>query len=551
MSYQSAQDPEENLPEWLKALRKRQSGAVEPESAVSGEAQSDPSPASSESASPDTEPGWLAEIRQRYHQREETSDDDERALSDTQPTAPLKPLEKRRLPEPEIEPEPEFSEPEFSEPEEVVPAEPAIPQWLSDVTDEPKAEAAPEPEEVEEDLPLIQTRAFPGSDEEDLSPAELPSWLQAIRPSSSTLYPDEDMRSQQMLPGGEETVGPLAGLSGVLPAEPEIAKIGRAPVFSNRLLVTDSQAGHAAAFSRLLANEGQPAEDSRNRAARPTRVLSSVIAVGLLFATLIPLLTGTQAAARPQLDMYPEAAEIFNAIDVLPANAPVLIAFEVQPAFYGEIKPAAKAVLNHLLDKQAQLIFISTQPTGPALAERLLQEQLAAQPRVATGDYMSLGYLSGGMAALRSFTSDPRAATLSSLAALQNPWQTTTLSGIQQLNDFALVIVISSDSEDARAWLEQSSGQIEQGMFMISSAQGAPLLRPYLQNNPPVLRGLLSGLTGGAYYEQLRAQNDLGRSYWDAYSYGLGAMVILILLGGLYGKLIHLRPTAEEKQNAN
>ncbi len=76
----------------------------------------------------------------------------------------------------------------------------------------------------------------------------------------------------------------------------------------------------------------------------------------------------------------------------------------------------------------------------------------------------------------------------------------------------------------------------------LSSAQAAPLLLPYLQSQPTTLRALVSGLNGAGYYESLRSRDGLGRAYWDAYSYGLGAIVILILMGGLYSRLIQIAP---------
>ncbi len=531
MSYQSSQDPEDRLPDWLKALRKRQS--EEPKEEAKPAQPSQPPAAEGE----DTEPTWLREIRER-HRREQPTDEEllaeERALTDTQPTAPIKPLEKRRIETP-------FEPIELEKPVEKIP-EPVskIPDWLT--LDEHGESSAAEETADEFTQPEKRTPAFADMEAEALSPGELPSWLQAIRPSET--FPEEDNRSEEMLPSSEETAGPLAGLVGVLPAEPEIVQFGKPPVFSARLDVTESQARHAAAFSRLVAAEGRPREDLGRQVALPTRVLNWIISAAVFLAVLFPLIVQSQGTPRPEVDAVQFAAStnIFNAIDVLPPNAPVLIAFEVQPALYGELSAPAAAVLSHLLDKQARLVFISTQPTGPALADRLLQEHLSAAPSVATGDYVNLGYLSGGMAALRSFTSDPRTATLSAAAAVQNPWQSTSLLAVGQLRDFAMVFVITSEAEDGRAWIEQAGSSLPQGLYIVGSTQSAPLLKPYLLSDPPTLRGLVDGFGGATFYERLRNTDGLGRTYWDAFSYGLGAIVLLILLGGLYSRLIHLRP---------
>jgi hypothetical protein len=530
MSYQSSQDPEDKLPDWLKALRKKQS--EEPKEQAKPETPSLPPAAKGE----DTEPIWLREIRER-HSREQPTDEEllaeERALTDTQPTVPIKPLEKRRI---ETPVEPIDSE----KPAEKIP-EPVseLPDWLT--LDEEEESLLGEQKDVVFE-PEKSTPAFAEGEGETLSPGELPSWLQAIRPSET--FPDEDNRSEEMLPSSEETAGPLAGLIGVLPAEPEIVQFGKTPVFSARLDVTDSQARHAAAFSRIVAAEGRPREDHGKQVALPTRVLNWIIAGAVFLAVLFPLIVQSQGTPRPEVDavQFEASRSVFNGIDVLPPNAPVLIAFEVQPALYGELSAPAAAVLSHLLDKQARLVFISTQPTGPALAERLLQEHLSEAPSVATGDYVNLGYLSGGMAALRSFASDPRTATLSAAAAVQNPWQSTTLLPIEQLSDFAVVFVVTSDAEDGRAWIEQAGASLPLGLYMIGSTQSAPLLKPYLASDPQTLRGLVDGIGGATFYERLRNTDGVGREYWDAFSYGLGAIVLLILLGGLYTRLIHLRP---------
>jgi hypothetical protein len=102
--------------------------------------------------------------------------------------------------------------------------------------------------------------------------------------------------------------------------------------------------------------------------------------------------------------------------------------------------------------------------------------------------------------------------------------------------------VVASESDHGRAWIEQAGDEIPNGLLLLSSAQAGPALRPYLSSEPAVARGLAAGFAGAAYYERLRAQDGLGRAYWDSYSYGLGAAVLLILLGGLYGRVIQMRP---------
>ena len=533
MSYHSAQDPEENLPEWLRALRKRQEqeNIENPESkTAAGESE----PAGEEPEPPEG-PDWLGEIRSRYQRGKKPAEpaSEEDNLEDTKP---------RRF-EPFNEAPASLEQEPVADQGGAAPALPAV-EGQAAYVEELQSPLENIAEEVE--IPP-HTPAF-HEDEPALTPGQLPGWLQALRPGA---FPKEDSRSGEMLPGPMENAGPLAGISDVLPADLSITQVERTPVFSSRLDVTEHQELHAAAFTKLLNEVDASPEDAALRVARPTRVLNILMASALFLAVVFPLLTQSQSAIRPDPQFFPEAAGVYGMIDVLPAGAPVLVAFEMQPALVGEMTPLVSAVLAHLLERQAQLVFISTRPGGPALAERVLHEQFATVPAVTSGVYTRLGYLAGGMAALRSFISDPRSAILSTTAGA-DPWQNPMLENIQQLSNFALVLVVSSNAEDGRAWIEQSTGFLPSGLVAVTSAQAAPLLRAYLQSRPQTLHGLVSGVQGAALYERLRGQDGLGRAYWDAYSYGLGAIALMILLGGLFGRLIQMKPeqpaTAEARR---
>lgn len=508
-------DPEENLPDWLKALRQKQSE----QAAQDAEAEN----AAASQAAPESEPDWLADIRRRHSSEDST--DSERALTDTQPNKPFR-LESRRLEAPAFEASDE------PEPEDASP----VPDWL-DASDE---------DAFDDD----DQETSPAFSDEDIEPAsELPSWLRGVPPAEdstpSGAFYDNYENMQPLTPAEIENAGPLAGLSGVLPAEPEVAKIGKAPVFSTRLEVSEGQYRHAAVLQSLIANEAQPTPDTTASTRRPARLLNLLMAGMLVAAAFVPLMGGQMRSPRPEPEALPGGTAMFNAIDVLPANASVLVIFDVQPALYGELRAAANPVISHLLDRQARLIFVSTQPTGPGLVERLLQSDFAQVPLVASNDYVSLGYLPGGMAAVRSFASDPRQATLSAPAAFAQPWQRSSLQSIQTLDDFALVLLVVSEGEDARTWVEQATPELSKGLLVVSSAQAAPIVRAYLDTEPSQVEALVAGVSGGAHYERLRARDTLSVTYWDSYSYQLGAAVLVIVLGGLYGRLI-LAPTEKK-----
>ena len=553
MSYHSGQDPEENLPDWLKDLRKRQS-TEEPESLKPGDKEAKQNPEE------EGEPDWLKEIRQRYGhtdalERAPAIQESEPALSDTQPIPsqrPVEPVSERKekdgnqkafIEEPDSL---EELEGKFAKEPQTTGAETPrreFPDWLHELG-ELNRENKMEEGEGSGHIPALTE----GS--EELTPGELPSWLEAIRPSGifpETTSTEKGKASGSELPTKKGVAGPLDGLSGVLPAEPGTIQSIKPPIYTARLDLTDNQNQHVAAFKRILEEEGRSREDLTGTTDKPARFLNLLMGAALFLAVLIPLFTKSQLTRRPQLEVFPEASEVFNRIDILPAGAPVLIAFDLQPALFGETRPAATAVLDHLLDREVRLVFISTQTTGPGLAEYLLRTEAGEVPAIATGDYTNLGYLSGGTAALRTFLSDPRNATFSITVLGLNPWTYPALESIDKVSDFALVVVISGNAEDVRLWVEQGADELTSGFVAVTSAQANPLLQPYLRSQPQTLKGLLSGLQGAAFYEGLRAQDGDGRLFWDAYSFGLGAIVLLILLGGLYSRLIHIR---DERPNS-
>lgn len=511
MTYNYSQDPEEQLPDWLKALRNQQGeeadtnepvaeemaeGAEEAEElADSPETESEipeeaPSPKETEE---ETDPDWLAEIRQR-HKEESTIKESEipDKLEDTKPQRVSPPLE------------------------ENVEEQDSLNEQVSEVFEE------------------IQIPESTGPEDEELAPGEIPSWLEALKPAGLEAGQSTHTPTTQPSPIKEskEQEGPLAGLSGVLPVEPEITQIGRAKSHTGQLEISRSQRQHRVTLEEMIAGQSATSETLSQQVAGPMPWLRWLAAGALLLASLVPLLGESEVATLPPENALPEVSAVYDLIDALPPSATVLVAFEVQPSLYGEIEIVASSVINHLLEKDSLLNFVSTLPTGPALADRLMRDQFGVDE-----GYQNLGYLSGGMAALRHFASHPRETNL-----LPNLWDAPGLQDIETLSEFDLILIISSDAEDARAWIEQVSAESNNDMIAVTSAQASPLLYAYLQSEPATLQGLVGGIQGAATYENLRDQEGTARNYWDSYSYVLGAAILLILSIGLYGRMLPPKP---------
>ncbi|MGC8856069.1 MAG: hypothetical protein ACP5QU_04650, partial [Anaerolineae bacterium] len=437
------------------------------------------------------EPDWLADLR---------SEEGEIPAAKTAPQASTE------------EPKPAFAEAPLSAEamEEIFAAD--LPDWLLNTA---------EPHPSEESL-------APEESEEALTPAELPSWLQAMRPVEATLEEGAEIGVSE----AQEEQGPLAGLRGVLPAPVTgIASPKPRPV-SLKLQVTEEQQSHMALLDQILAAETTPQPVQFVAAIRPLRLLRWLIAVLLVSLTALIFFTGSRFFATPAFQPAVFAAR--DAIAALPENAPVLVAFEYQPALSGELEAVAAPFIDSLIIlRHPRLVFVSTSPLGADLAERFLNRTQKEHGYQSRAQYLNLGYLPGGWSGVRAFVQNP-AQAMPFATDLSPAWESLPLQGVRTFSDFAAVLVITDSVENGRMWVEQSqAARGSTALIVISSAQAAPLLQPYYQSGQ--VTGMLSGLYDGAVMEKNNADRPgLVRRYWDAYSMGLWLAILLIFIGALW-----------------
>jgi hypothetical protein len=336
----------------------------------------------------------------------------------------------------------------------------------------------------------------------------------------------------------------------VLPAEPEVSSFKKPPVYSAKLQVTSSQKTHADLFHQmLLEDEGTtpvptaPLITSQH-AFRWLMAFILIISVGIFIIGGGGFFPPPGNAAIP--DSTYAASKIINTIS---DQAPVLLAFDYEPGIAGEMNAAAAALVDHLMLKGARLTLVSTLPTGPAMAEYFIQTIQKQHDYASGSDYINLGYIPGGATGLLSFAQTPAWVFPLSYNGIP-PWKTAPLQDIEKLSDFALIVVITEDPEDARAWIEQVQPRIgDTPLLTVLSAQAEPMVRPYFGSDPNAqVKGIVSGLFGGTAYEAAVGRDNLGRTYWDAFSVGLIITLGAILIGGVVSVIKILLP--RDKNNA-
>lgn len=368
--------------------------------------------------------------------------------------------------------------------------------------------------------------------QELISPADLPSWVQAMRPVE-TVLPD----AEAVLPlaeGSLEDESPLAGLRGVLSLTGGLIQPGKPKAHAIRLQVSDAQQADASLLEQMLASETQ-AEPLRGGGMLVSqRTLRWIISVLLIMLISFFLVTGLQSVPLPT-SLPAEGRLLLPVLDALPEGSPVLMVFDYEPALAGELEAAAAPFVDRLLGlRHPRLTILSTSPTGAALAERFLADTQERHNYQLGQDYINLGYLPGGAIGILSFAENPR-------YAMPLPgWEYPPAQDVHRFSDFAAFILLTDQAETARAWVEQTTSHRDGlPLLVVSSAQSAPMIQPYLLSGQ--VNGLVSGLQGGAAFEGSNPTGSPVRGYWDAYNFATLLAVLLIVLGGLWNLLAGAR----------
>lgn len=406
-----------------------------------------------------------------------------------------------------------------------------LPDWLAQISPEDALPAPPE-----ESIPAAGPAV--ASAPENLAPAELPSWLQAMRPVAA--IDAADLQDEDAAEA--ERIGPLAGLAGVLPAEPEIVQFGRPPSAAVGLQLSEAQRGFARQLAEMVAEEARPAPPTRRVVALPQRLVQVALALVLLAAVALPLIALLEFTRLP-LNPPAEIQAVLDVVTGLPPGATVLVAVEYQPGFSGEVEAAAMSVVDHMIIRGVRLALLSTLPSGAGQIEHFMAttQSINHPDYLPNRDYYNLGYLPGGLSGLLQLATDPRQALSIHLPDGSDLWSQPAFANIFRVRDFAAVILLVDDPDVARMWVEQVqpalvdplTGNITP-LLVVASAQAEPLLYPYTRNEPAQIQGLVAGLRGGAYYEaNIRPQRV--RRYWDAYSAGLTVIVATLVIGAGLG----------------
>lgn len=369
---------------------------------------------------------------------------------------------------------------------------------------------------------------------------ELPEWLQAIRSEGATSIPQT--QPQPKMAGGQQ--GLLAGIQDTLESA-HLEKEFKKPVsYSSTLKVSERQTLNATLLAGLLSEKEEEVEVEVEKTNHVRRVLWRLaIALVLIGTLVVSNLYFSAFALKPTL-FPPELVASYNAVNAIPAEKPVLVVADFEPALSGELNWTGRTMFEHMMLRDLQLVLLSVQPAGSAL----LVDQLHTANRFVPGYDLAtrttnLGYLAGGNTGLQMAAVDLRT-VLPYTQNLTPAWELPTLQTVQQFSDFGAVIVITDQPESTRAWVEQVQPQLKDvPLLFVASAQAAPLIHPYYQSGQ--VTGFMAGFNGSLAYEQIMQQNGVTSQNIASYQ-GLMLIITLIIFAGGLASII--RPASAQRK---
>jgi hypothetical protein len=476
---------EAEMPDWLRGLAPTGRTPVEPSSELPDWMQqfppTEPAPAGpafvgepvSESAET---PAWLAEIAQ----------------------APSEPAVPAQAPEwlQELE-QPSGAEaaPGAEAPEAPV----AVPDWLKELkpSEETPAQA------VFTGMPARAEAAAAGG----LVAAQIPSWLQQLAPKG--VLPEAQEKAEPA-----ETEGLLSGVQGALQIVDAIRQVSATGPLHPEISASDL--AHAGALQELLTRGATSVVVRREGESRGQKLWHSTqrLLVFLVLAVLVivplwqeQLVVDLGLVSKPALT--PMGSGVAQKINALEPGARVLVAFDYDATQSPEMDRLAEAVFSHLLARKAQVQVISLYPSGPAVAQTVINRVEISRTSGITIE--NRGYVPG-----------------------QNMG---VVSMQEQAKQAALVIELAASPDTLRWWAEQI-GTGPAPLVAAVSAAAEPMSLPYVYSQQ--VKGMLVGVRDAAAYRLQLPQEARGHDSEAHILAPLGAvamanvaLVVLMVLGGL------------------
>jgi hypothetical protein len=390
---------------------------------------------------------------------------------------------------------------------------------------------------------------------EDVTPKE-PDWLQKIRhaegkisttDTSENIEDDEEKLLNWLAtleePGEKETVDEEdaeeedentqqveTDVSGVTQ---EVAVNGEPSfeVIPPKLQVTPEEKTQAEKLASMIMDESTPRPIRKLKRRSPLGSARFFFALLLIVSLSVSLFLGQRGLIQTPAIM-PQTEGFLNWAENIPQGSSLLLVFDYQPAFSSEINLIATPVLERLAEEESKISVISSSISGPVLYRQLFQG-IGALEAVSIVD---LGYFPIG--AFGAFDLGMGFSANWVLAGLPDSPKNLPSGG------FDGILIFTDTYEGARAWIEQLTILMpETTINLLVTDQAMPMLMPYFDSGQ--VKGMVSGLNGGAILESELSQSSQTAARWWAYQVGLILMMGVMVIGAIYAGYQHKEERGE------
>lgn len=227
----------------------------------------------------------------------------------------------------------------------------------------------------------------------------------------------------------------------------------------------------------------------------------------------------------------PPIKAFYEYVENLPPNSRVLCSFDFDPGSKAELNPMCVSILRHLLKNGHKPVIITLWSTAPALIERninqVCRDEFGKQYGV---DYAYLGLKEGREAVMVAMGKSIRSTFPHDFYG--TPVESIPLmSGVENYNGFACLINVSAGYPGTKEYVQYVTTRFDIPLLSGSSAVSVPEYSAYFQSGQ--LKGLLTGITGAAEYENLIGAPDLAMTSMDGQTMGHFVIIAFILFGNV------------------
>jgi len=402
--------------------------------------------------------------------------------------------------------------------EELPPAPGEMPAWLKEI--EPTgaavpgpvaatpAQKAPSPVPPAPPEPAIAAAPVEGG----LVAAQLPSWLEALKPKA--IEPTAAPKEEEPV----ELEGILEGVRGALP----VADVAWQPLgagISMRPQITPDELARAGALQELLAR-GAATPVRREGESRAQKLWGGTqrlfVFLVIAVAAILPLFPGASLGLVGAPQLSEAGGKMYENIDGIKSGDRVLVAFDYDATQAPEMDALARAVVRHLLARKARVSVVSLYPAGPAAAQVVINGLVSGTAPITI---TNVGYM---------------------------PGQSTAIPYILGTVPFSQVIELAAVPDTVRWWAEQLPRSDPPLLWAGVSAQAEPMSQPYLTSRQ--VGGMIVGVPDAIAYELKLGLFKPGVAPLDSIAIANAALIVLIVLGGVIQLILGGAPTPENER---